>query len=164
MLAIYNSLIYSYLSYCNVIWGCNTKTSLKKLLIYQKAFLRLMTSKHRREHTAPLFKQFNILRIDDIYEYLVGQFVFKWINNDSIYTSIFDDYFKRKEQIHNYFTRQIKDLHPGIYKVKEIGFYSIKVQGPRIWNSLPKLIKEQSSFYIFKQDHKKLLINNIIIE
>lgn len=161
MLAVYNSLIFSYLSYCNIIWGCNTKTSLKRILLFQKTFLRLLTSKNRRTHTAPLFKQFKILKIDDLYVYLVSQFVFKWLVNDPTYTTLFKNYFTKNEQIHHYNTRQINNLYPGIYRSKEIGFFSITVQGPRIWNSFPNYIKDIRSFDSFKTCIKSYLISNI---
>src|ERR1044072_8113683 len=36
LLTLYNTLIYPYLSYCNIIWGCAKITVLHKLMVLQK--------------------------------------------------------------------------------------------------------------------------------
>ena len=162
MLAIYNSLIYSYLNYCNVIWGGNTVTSLERLHRYQKSFLRVLAYKDRRAHSAPLFVQFKILPIYELFDFNVSQFVYKWYNNLTIYPKLFGNYFRLNEQIHNYPTRQHNDLHAYRFKTN-IGLYSIKTQGQMTWNSLPAFIKNSRSLIVFKENYKSYLINNIIL-
>ena len=80
--------------------------------------------------------------------------MFKYLTNCVDFQSLFQDYFSSNLQFHNYLTRRRQELRPGVFKTK-IGLHSIKVQGPRIWNSLPIHIKQSQSFDIFKYACKK---------
>ena len=44
LLTLYYTLIYPYLSYCNIIWGCASATLLRKLIVLQMRSMRIITS------------------------------------------------------------------------------------------------------------------------
>ena len=53
MLMIYHTLIFPYLSYCNVFWGTARLSFLNKLLILQKRAVRLCTGAGYRASSSP---------------------------------------------------------------------------------------------------------------
>ena len=55
LLKLYYSLIYPYLSYCNVIWGDTHDIHLNKLLLLQKKAVRIITNSEFLASTTPLF-------------------------------------------------------------------------------------------------------------
>src|SRR3984885_12851470 len=75
-LNLYYSLVYPYLSYCNLIWALTYPSRLKGLIILQKRAVRVIAGASRREHSAPLFSKFKILTINEIGEYL--KFAKQW--------------------------------------------------------------------------------------
>ena len=77
LLTLYYSLIYPYLTYCNIIWGATYPTHLHKLHMMQKRFCRMATYNDWSAHSAPLFKQLNILSIFNLNKYQTCNFIFK---------------------------------------------------------------------------------------
>ena len=64
--------------------------------------------------------------------------------------------FTVQSDIHNYNTRQALDLHIDPTNTK-LAKYTIKTQGPMIWNSINKTIKNCRSLVSFKNSLKKIL-------
>ena len=57
LLAIYNALVLPHTNYCILSWGADSNT----IFILQK--------KAVRAHKEPLFKLYNLLKIEDIYKF-----------------------------------------------------------------------------------------------
>ena len=53
---IYMSLIYSYINYCNLIWGGAYKNNIDPLIKLQKKALRIVNNSTYFEHTEPIFR------------------------------------------------------------------------------------------------------------
>lgn len=68
-LLIYNSLFYSYLYYCLLVWGTTTFVNLHKLLVLQKKFVRLLFNVPYNSHTKNLFQEANIISVLKLYHY-----------------------------------------------------------------------------------------------
>lgn len=68
-LLIYNSLFYSSLSYCHLVWGTTTFTNLEKLYLLQKKMLRIISNVSYHSHTQQLFERFQVLDIKQLYNY-----------------------------------------------------------------------------------------------
>ncbi len=62
-LSLYYTLIYPYLTYCNSVWSSTYVSNLRRVLMLQKRVVRLLTNSGFREHTAPLFRELNLLNI-----------------------------------------------------------------------------------------------------
>jgi hypothetical protein len=61
---LYYALVYPYLIYCNLIWGNTYKTRIQRLVSIQKKIMRLITFKFYLEHTEPIFRDLEILSIE----------------------------------------------------------------------------------------------------
>ena len=64
---IYMSLIYSYLNYCNLIWGAAEHGIILPLFKLQKKAIRIITNSYYLEHTEPLFKYHKLLTVYQLY-------------------------------------------------------------------------------------------------
>ena len=100
---IYMSLIYSYINYCNLIWGGAYDTVLQPLYILQKKAIRLISNSHYLEHTEPLFKSLELLNIFQIFKLNCLLLVYKCIKNN--YFLEFKNKLHVNSSIHSYNTR-----------------------------------------------------------
>ena len=60
LLMLYYSLIYPYLTYCCIMWGCASNTALHHLSVLQNRAIRLITRSPFRTSTTPLFVQLKL--------------------------------------------------------------------------------------------------------
>ena len=84
---VYYSLIYSHIIYAIEVWGSAFKTEHNKILILQKRVMRFLTFTDvfpaipgPLSSTDPIFVKLNSLKVEDIYKYQVGKFVYKCLN------------------------------------------------------------------------------------
>ena len=73
---MYYSLVYPHLLYGILVWGGASDTHLEPLVVLQKRIIRNLTLSEYRAHTKPLFFKCRILRVDDLYRYAVGVYMF----------------------------------------------------------------------------------------
>ena len=76
-LHIYNSLVLSHLNFGILLWGHKCERVLK----LQKKAVRIVKNVKFNAHTEPIFKNLNLLRIDDILKLQELKFYFKSRNN-----------------------------------------------------------------------------------
>ena len=90
--------------------------------------LRILTGKQWNEHSAPLFKEMNILTLRDINTLQVACFLYKAVNNELPFS--FKNYFILNKTTHDHFTRCCDNIHiVGCNSV--ITSFSIRVYGPK---------------------------------
>ena len=63
LINIYNSPVIPHITYCILLWG-SENNRISKL---QKRAVRIIHKESRLSHTDPIFKEFNLLKISDIY-------------------------------------------------------------------------------------------------
>ena len=136
LVTLYHSFAYPYLIYCNLV---NTySTSLEKINRLQKKLVRIITSSPYRAHTAPLLLANRLLSVTEINSYMVGIFMYNYING--ILPTTFTEYFERNRNVHQCNTRQADDLQVPFARLN-VRKFSIKIHGAQVWNSLPQYIK-----------------------
>ena len=132
--ALYYTLVYPYIHYCNVIWANNYPTRLSRIERLQlKRAVRAIVEIQYRESTHHVFKELKILKVQGINKLQKSFFMFKFRNNQL--PKNLSDIFSANYQIHNYGTRQSDDCHLP-RKSTTLGQYSLAFQGPKIWNSI----------------------------
>ena len=77
LLTIYNSLILPHINYCILTWGHDSNRILK----LQKKAIRIIVKGSFYTHSDPIFKKFNILKVNDIHLHQQLKFYFKLLNN-----------------------------------------------------------------------------------
>ena len=87
LLTLYYSLIYPYLSYCNIVWASTFPSTLYKILVLQKRFESHIPS-------APLFQKLQMLNIFDINIFQIFVFIYNIYSSDGNIPEHFKTYFK----------------------------------------------------------------------
>ena len=158
LVMIYMSLIYSYINYCNIVWGSAYECHLKPLIVLQKKAVRLITNANFRDNSAPIFFNLKLLPISRIYHLNCLQFLFKVLHNDSFpylnYRIVYN------YSTHNHITRNRYKLKP-IRERLELCKNSYLSQSVSLWNNLDDNIKESKSLHNFKLKVKQSLMNTL---
>ncbi len=97
-LSLYYTLIYPYLTYCNIVWSSTYVTNLNRILLLQKRAVRILTNSEYRTHSDPLFKQLKILDIFKLNLFHIGKFMFLY--HHCMLPTCFDELFITNNQIH----------------------------------------------------------------
>ncbi len=107
---LYFSMIHPHLSYGILAWGNATTSNLKHTITLQKRAIRLINRSAYNSHTDPLFKNSQILKLNDLYTYETTMFMYKYMTNKlpPSFANIFIQNHLRQEH-HN--TRQVNLLH-----------------------------------------------------
>jgi hypothetical protein len=71
-------MIHSHLTYCLNVYSCANATNLQRFRIKQKEATRVINNAGYRDHTPPLFKQNQILPLDDMIKFAA---LFKFMHN-----------------------------------------------------------------------------------
>ena len=69
---LYYALIYPFLIYGIIAWGNTYSTTLQPLFIFQKRAIRPMTFTIFHEHSSPIFRKLNIIKLDDLISYHIA--------------------------------------------------------------------------------------------
>ena len=141
--------------YCNHVWGNNYPTNLGKLVLVQKKLVRIITNSPFRANSEPLLNANRLLTITDIYEYVVGMFMYQWVNENL--HQIFKHFYQYRRDRHEHNTRNVDDLRV-LYGKFDIRRFSLKLYGAKLWNSFPSYITCSTSLPIFKQNIKNCLL------
>ena len=75
--SIYNTLVLPRINYCILSWG----SQIDRIHLLQKRAIRNISKSNFGAHTEPLFKEYNLLKVQDIYYIAVLKFYFKLVNN-----------------------------------------------------------------------------------
>lgn len=156
LLNLYYTMIYPYLSYCNIIWASTYPSRLEKLAKLQKRIIRIITSSHYLAHTRPLFFKLKLLNIFDINLFQISSFVFEFLHG--FQPESFHNFFHINSTIHTHLTRSHNDLHYNFARTT-LNKFTIRYRGSQVWNSLPPDLKKTNNKTIFKYLLKHYLIN-----
>ena len=153
---LYYSLVYPHLNYCILAWGSAKRTYIYPLIVLQKRITRILTDSAYHAHSMPLFKQLNLLRLDDLYLLNCQVYAYK--------TLILDKYPNFKEDItniqaeHRYDTRsfRLRNTCCRITICKQSLIYNII----NAWNILHDNVKMLDSVNQFKNACRSQILSN----
>lgn len=155
--SLYNTLIGSYLNYGILAWGGSSINKLNRILLLQKRALRTINFADFRSHTSPYFTKHKTLKVKDIYYHQLGSLVYQSTRN-TLPSSI-NSIFTHNHEIHSHFTRQASNLHIP-YTRTSLAYKTVKLEGPKLWNSLNSQLKASKSLSVFKRKFKCTLLNS----
>ena len=147
LLNVYYALIYSLLVYAIPVWGNADATYLNNILILQKKVVRMITfrdglSEEPRllAHSAPIFKELEVLTVYDIYNLQTAKFVHESINCNN--PSQFHQFYMYTPCNHNTYDVRNLNLRIPMARTKHYGLNSIKNRGAHIWNDIPHNLRD----------------------
>ena len=143
---LYFSLIHSYLSYANIVWGGTYATHLLPLFRLQKKSIRIVNKVGYLHTTQNLFYENEILKLEEIHSYTLACYAFK---NISIFESGAGG---------RYDTRNSNNLTP-VYQRLNVSQRSVFYQCPSVWNGLSEETKTITELHLFKIRMKQILID-----
>ena len=152
---LYYSFAYPYFMHCNHVRGNNYSNNLEKLVFVQKKLVRIIRNSYFWAHSEPLLYANRLLTVTDINEYVVGMFMYRWVNKNL--PQIFKNFYQYRRDRHKHNTRNVDDLHV-LYGRLHIRRFSLKQYGAKLWNSFPSYIKCSTSLPIFNQNIKNYLL------
>ena len=120
-----------------------TKLSLTKLSCYDA-------------HTEPIFKSCCISPLNDMYLAELGKIMLQYKTGSL--PDVFSNAFLRRNQVHNYDTRNASSFHVPKCRTN-IRRFSFQYQGPLFFNSLSPDVVSSVSVSAFKKNLKKLLLS-----
>ena len=144
-MTLYYSLVYPFLTYCNVAWSSTYCSNLNCIYLLQKCPLQLITKAHYLANTTPLFSQLKVLDIFSMNSFFVATFMYSYHHN--LLPSSFHDLFLSSNQVHQYETWLASQCFCGT-NIKQ---FSILYRGPKIWNLLPVSLISSPSISVFKK-------------
>ena len=139
LVRLYYALIYPFLIYALTAWGNTYSTTLGPLVVLQKKkAVRIITFSQLDEHSSPLFRHLQIIKLVDLVELFTGTFMCK----PNLLPFNFSDLFTPVNQVHSHNTRLASKLSFSLPKTRtNYGIFNIPFQGANIWNSLNDAIK-----------------------
>ena len=151
---LYNAHVLPHLQYCSPIW-CNTyPTHLLPLFLLQKKIIRIVTNSGYFDHTQPLFKSMNILKLFDINKLQTAVYMHKLVSTTNPLHLL---------PQHNYPTRTCEHLRVPQHNLT-VFQHSLAYSGPKLWNNIPDSIKNLPTLTSFKDNTKNIYypdINNL---
>ena len=154
---LYYSFIQPYLDYNILNWSCAPSSNLDCLKVSTNKAVRTILSKNKREHAPPLFKELDILPLDDLIKLRRASFMWKVKNN--LLPTTMTSWFQINNSI---ITNRIHNEVTYILPQPRIEYAKrhITFSGPELWNSeIPNEPKKSTSSKAFKNKYKKYLSN-----
>ena len=100
------------------------------ILLLQKKIVRIISKASFDAHTGPLFKDLQILKFHNIYQYHTGKLVFLFTRN--LLPNYFQSIFMLTSQVHSYNSRTSKLFY--IFPCRtNLRQFSIRFQGPKFF-------------------------------
>ena len=142
----YYAYIYPYLSYNTIIWGSADTTHIQPLINQQKRAIRTIANAGFRDHTNPLFKQFKLLKLQDIHKFQLGTFMFHARQRGEYATQS------------RYQTRGLNRVLSDYHRLSTTQ-RAVSYTAPTFWNSLPEYLRCLNSYNVFRKSLKNFLVN-----
>ena len=161
---IYLSMVKSHLEYGIIIWGSALKKYLEPVSIMQKFAIRNLMKTRSRAHTAPLFREAELLTLEDIYILRTCQFVrdfFKGSLPQSFYEP--EKFFTPTSEVNvrEPTPRNYLELYYGKQTSEKI-IRLPQIQIQKIWNELDDHLKRIPTDSKFKSQFTAEAINSYI--
>ena len=161
LLTIYNSLIFSHLSYGLEVWGGTSAKNFKRITGIQKKAIRIINKSHWLAHTEPRMKKLEILKVNDQHQFQCLSLMYNMIKGVS------PDVFNFKQNLNTNLRDRVlrssvsqpNDVRlPGCSSMyNKISFPSL---GPVLWNETSEELKGIDSSKRFKKELKKTFLQS----
>ena len=115
-----------------------------------------MTFSKFHEHSSPIFKHLNIVKLPDLVFLNIAVFMYKFHNRRL--PSVFDTFFIQVNKKHSYNTRSASKMFYTLPKVRtSYGIFNIRFKGPNVWNSISENLKTVSISMFIESVKRELL-------
>ena len=131
--------------------GNTYQTSLQPLLVFQKKAIRIIIFSGFLEHTSPLFKDLNVIKLFDEVTVHIAVFMYKF--KYQLLPTNFNVFFTLIKDTHNYNIRLSSVMTYALPNTRtNNGIFNTRYQGAKIWNA----ISDKTKLLPLKQFKTKL--------
>ena len=143
---VYYSLVYSHLQYAIICWGNTSKKVLNRLQIKQNRIIKILSKKFgKKVRLQPLFQKLNFLRLNKIFKFEIAKFMVKFHSNKL--PQFCEEYLKSFVKVSSVHTHYTRSSFSNEYYVPRTFYHktdqSLRVIGAKIWNDLPKCLRNK---------------------
>ena len=85
LVSLYYALIYPYFTYSLLTWGHTYDTIFWPIILLQKRALRIIMFSSYCDHSSPLLKSLNLIKLQDLVKILTAVLMFKFHNSLAFY-------------------------------------------------------------------------------
>ena len=155
LLTIYNSLVFSHLSYGLEVWGGTHMKYMKRIVGVQKKAIRIVSKAHWLAHSEPRMKLLNTLKVSDQHQLQCASLMFDMLNGTA--PDIYNYYYDMNNQSVNYSLRSHTN---NSLRLASSSFSSAQATrsfpslARSYWNEIPLSIKQSNTKKRFKKDLK----------
>ena len=155
LLTIYNSLVFSHLSYGLEVWGGTHMKYMKRIVGVQKKAIRIVSKAHWLAHSEPRMKLLNTLKVSDQHQLQCASLMFDMLNGTA--PDIYNYYYDMNNQSVNYSLRSHTNNR---LRLASSSFSSAQATrsfpslARSYWNEIPLSIKQSNTKKRFKKDLK----------
>ena len=156
-LAYYYAMVHSILTYGILNWGSAPVTAIKSVQISQNKIVRTLFGHYFREgHTIDIYRKLEIMKINELYKYQLGQLVYKSLYTEGKYEQL-QNQLLNQQFTHNYNTRNVNDFRIPRNRVRADHTGPL-CKAITFWNTLPMIVRNSQSLFIFKNRLKSKLL------
>ena len=147
--SLYFSFVNAHTDYNLLNWGMAAPSNLRPIHTKINKALRIMTFRSRDYSSIPLYKELEILPLEQSFNLKNAKHMWKF-HNDYLPKSLLSNFnYNSRNQITKSFSR--------LDSLKRFSLFT----APKIWNELPKPIKEKSTLKSFSECAKKHFLNEL---
>ena len=149
LLLLIHSFVFNKLLYCSSVWSNTSKKNIKKLQLLQNFAARIVLGLRKYDHISDGLKTLGWLDINQKLRFNDCVMMYKCLNKSA--PAYLSQRFKKRSQIHSRTTRNCNDLELSKCRLAT-GQRSFSFRGAKIWNELPKSIRDATSLNTFKKN------------
>jgi hypothetical protein len=154
MLTLYYALIHCHFNYASEVWCSAPQSCINKLYLLQKKAVRLICNEKYNAHSEPLFKKLEILKITDMISLSKLKFMHQYTYN-KLPISFFQTWLTNQERRDlntnipaPLLLRNNDDLYEPLSRLELVSKLPL-FNFPKIWNNVPRDVRNISNFNSF---------------